>query len=57
MPFLHKSYTFFFLIQGSEQVLTAQEQALTAQQAAIINLTGVGGFPQSQAAGGYHPDF
>ncbi|KAH0504091.1 Transcription factor SPT20-like protein [Microtus ochrogaster] len=36
--------------QGSEQVLTAQEQALTAQQAAIINLTGVGGFPQSQAA-------
>ncbi|XP_075807051.1 transcription factor SPT20 homolog isoform X7 [Microtus pennsylvanicus] len=36
--------------QGSEQVLTAQEQSLTAQQAAIINLTGVGGFPQSQAA-------
>nr|XP_048280832.1 transcription factor SPT20 homolog isoform X5 [Myodes glareolus] len=36
--------------QGSEQVLTAQEQALTAQQAAIINLTAVGGFPQSQAA-------
>ncbi|XP_052036477.1 transcription factor SPT20 homolog isoform X9 [Apodemus sylvaticus] len=36
--------------QGSEQGLTAQEQALTAQQAAVINLTGVGGFPQSQAA-------
>ncbi|XP_031229692.1 transcription factor SPT20 homolog isoform X3 [Mastomys coucha] len=36
--------------QGSEQGLTAQEQALTAQQAAVINLTGVGGFTQSQAA-------
>ncbi|XP_051013106.1 transcription factor SPT20 homolog isoform X5 [Acomys russatus] len=38
------------LLQGSEQGLTAQEQALTAQQAAVINLTGVGGFTQSQAA-------
>lgn len=36
--------------QGSEQGLTAQEQALAAQQAAVINLTGVGGFPQPQAA-------
>ncbi|XP_051032906.1 transcription factor SPT20 homolog isoform X9 [Phodopus roborovskii] len=36
--------------QGSEQGLTAQEQALTAQQAAVINLTGVGGFTPSQAA-------
>lgn len=43
--------------QGSEQGLTAQEQALTAQQAAVINLTGVGGFTQSQAAGRYCPDF
>ncbi|XP_076788495.1 transcription factor SPT20 homolog isoform X16 [Arvicanthis niloticus] len=36
--------------QSSEQGLAAQEQALTAQQAAVINLTGVGGFTQSQAA-------
>ncbi|XP_029393254.1 transcription factor SPT20 homolog isoform X6 [Mus pahari] len=36
--------------QGCEQGLTTQEQALTAQQAAVLNLTGVGGFTQSQAA-------
>ncbi|XP_076430196.1 transcription factor SPT20 homolog isoform X22 [Peromyscus maniculatus bairdii] len=36
--------------QGSEQGLTAQEQALTAQQAAVVNLTGLGGFTQSPAA-------
>ncbi|XP_033090946.1 transcription factor SPT20 homolog isoform X16 [Trachypithecus francoisi] len=36
--------------QGSEQGSTSQEQALSAQQAAVINLTGVGGFMQSQAA-------
>ncbi|XP_037062486.1 transcription factor SPT20 homolog isoform X9 [Peromyscus leucopus] len=36
--------------QGSEQSLTAQEQALTAQQAAVVNLTGLGGFTQSPAA-------
>lgn len=38
------------LLQGSEQSLTAQEQALTAQQAAVVNLTGLGGFTQSPAA-------
>uniref|UniRef100_A0A2K5MZQ3 SPT20 homolog, SAGA complex component n=1 Tax=Cercocebus atys TaxID=9531 RepID=A0A2K5MZQ3_CERAT len=37
--------------QGSEQGSTSQEQALSAQQAAVINLTGVGSFMQSQAAG------
>ncbi|XP_032150397.1 transcription factor SPT20 homolog isoform X14 [Sapajus apella] len=36
--------------QGSEQGSTSQEQALSAQQAAVINLTGVGSFMQSQAA-------
>ncbi|XP_023364587.1 transcription factor SPT20 homolog isoform X8 [Otolemur garnettii] len=36
--------------QGSEQGKTTQEQALSAQQAAVINLTGVGSFVQSQAA-------
>ncbi|XP_032754304.1 transcription factor SPT20 homolog isoform X11 [Rattus rattus] len=36
--------------QGPEQGLAAQEQALTAQQAAVVNLTGVGGFTPSQAA-------
>ncbi|XP_008583540.1 PREDICTED: transcription factor SPT20 homolog isoform X10 [Galeopterus variegatus] len=36
--------------QVSEQGSTSQEQALSAQQAAIINLTGVGSFMQSQAA-------
>uniref|UniRef100_A0A8C6WAK3 Uncharacterized protein n=1 Tax=Nannospalax galili TaxID=1026970 RepID=A0A8C6WAK3_NANGA len=36
--------------QGLEQSLTTQEQALTAQHAAVINLTGVGSFMQSQAA-------
>lgn len=36
--------------QGSEQGSTSQEQALPAQQAAVINLTGVGNFMQSQAA-------
>uniref|UniRef100_A0A5F9CJA5 SPT20 homolog, SAGA complex component n=1 Tax=Oryctolagus cuniculus TaxID=9986 RepID=A0A5F9CJA5_RABIT len=36
--------------QGSEQGSTSQEQALSAQQAAVINLTGVGNFMQSQAA-------
>ncbi|XP_028693269.1 transcription factor SPT20 homolog isoform X26 [Macaca fascicularis] len=38
------------LLQGSEQGSTSQEQALSAQQAAVINLTGVGSFMQSQAA-------
>lgn len=38
------------LLQGPEQGLAAQEQALTAQQAAVVNLTGVGGFTPSQAA-------
>uniref|UniRef100_A0A2K6JSE7 SPT20 homolog, SAGA complex component n=1 Tax=Rhinopithecus bieti TaxID=61621 RepID=A0A2K6JSE7_RHIBE len=37
--------------QGSEQGSASQEQALSAQQAAVINLTGVGSFMQSQAAG------
>nr|XP_012603550.1 transcription factor SPT20 homolog isoform X15 [Microcebus murinus] len=36
--------------QGSEQGSTSQEQTLSAQQAAVINLTGVGSFMQSQAA-------
>ncbi|XP_035158399.1 transcription factor SPT20 homolog isoform X7 [Callithrix jacchus] len=36
--------------QGSEQGSTSQEQALSAQQAAVINLSGVGSFMQSQAA-------
>ncbi|XP_048197443.1 transcription factor SPT20 homolog isoform X10 [Perognathus longimembris pacificus] len=36
--------------QGSEQGSSSQEQALSAQQAAVINLTGVGSFMQSQAA-------
>ncbi|XP_021524969.2 transcription factor SPT20 homolog isoform X7 [Aotus nancymaae] len=36
--------------QGSEQGSASQEQALSAQQAAVINLTGVGSFMQSQAA-------
>ncbi|XP_053419026.1 transcription factor SPT20 homolog isoform X6 [Nycticebus coucang] len=36
--------------QGSEQGTASQEQALSAQQAAVINLTGVGSFMQSQAA-------
>ncbi|XP_058526829.1 transcription factor SPT20 homolog isoform X8 [Ochotona princeps] len=36
--------------QGSEQGSASQEQALSAQQAAVINLTGVGNFMQSQAA-------
>lgn len=36
--------------QGSEQCSTSQEQALSAQHAAVINLAGVGGFMQSQAA-------
>ncbi|XP_050622018.1 transcription factor SPT20 homolog isoform X14 [Macaca thibetana thibetana] len=36
--------------QSSEQGSTSQEQALSAQQAAVINLTGVGSFMQSQAA-------
>ncbi|KAK2112715.1 Transcription factor SPT20 [Saguinus oedipus] len=36
--------------EGSEQGSTSQEQALSAQQAAVINLTGVGSFMQSQAA-------
>ncbi|KAG8524747.1 Transcription factor SPT20, partial [Galemys pyrenaicus] len=36
--------------QGSEQGSTSQEQALSAQHAAVINLAGVGGFMQSQAA-------
>ncbi|XP_008759218.1 transcription factor SPT20 homolog isoform X10 [Rattus norvegicus] len=36
--------------QGPEQGLAAQEPALTAQQAAVVNLTGVGGFTPSQAA-------
>ncbi|XP_020040058.1 transcription factor SPT20 homolog isoform X12 [Castor canadensis] len=36
--------------QGSDQGSTSQEQALSAQQAAVINLTGVGSFMQSQAA-------
>lgn len=36
--------------QGSEQGSISQEQALSAQQPAVINLTGVGGFMQSQAA-------
>lgn len=38
------------LLQGPEQGLATQEQALTAQQAAVVNLTGVGGFTPSQAA-------
>ncbi|XP_048197446.1 transcription factor SPT20 homolog isoform X13 [Perognathus longimembris pacificus] len=38
------------LLQGSEQGSSSQEQALSAQQAAVINLTGVGSFMQSQAA-------
>ncbi|XP_038958542.1 transcription factor SPT20 homolog isoform X16 [Rattus norvegicus] len=38
------------LLQGPEQGLAAQEPALTAQQAAVVNLTGVGGFTPSQAA-------
>ncbi|XP_054112753.1 transcription factor SPT20 homolog isoform X17 [Callithrix jacchus] len=38
------------LLQGSEQGSTSQEQALSAQQAAVINLSGVGSFMQSQAA-------
>uniref|UniRef100_A0A2K5Y8Q4 SPT20 homolog, SAGA complex component n=1 Tax=Mandrillus leucophaeus TaxID=9568 RepID=A0A2K5Y8Q4_MANLE len=41
--------------QGSEQGSTSQEQALSAQQAAVINLTGVGSFMQSQAAGSTFP--
>ncbi|XP_042541288.1 transcription factor SPT20 homolog isoform X13 [Dipodomys spectabilis] len=36
--------------QGSEQGSNCQDQALSAQQAAVINLTGVGSFMQSQAA-------
>ncbi|XP_006879678.1 PREDICTED: transcription factor SPT20 homolog [Elephantulus edwardii] len=36
--------------QGPEQGSASQEQALSAQQAAVINLSGVGGFMQSQAA-------
>ncbi|KAM4859657.1 transcription factor SPT20 homolog isoform 5-T5 [Thomomys bottae] len=36
--------------QGSEQGSGSQEQALSAHQAAVINLTGVGSFMQSQAA-------
>ncbi|XP_006837713.1 PREDICTED: transcription factor SPT20 homolog isoform X1 [Chrysochloris asiatica] len=36
--------------QDSEQDSTSQEQVLSAQQAAVINLTGVGNFMQSQAA-------
>ncbi|XP_045143048.1 transcription factor SPT20 homolog isoform X8 [Echinops telfairi] len=36
--------------QGSEPGSASQEQALSAQQAAVINLTGVGSFMQSQAA-------
>ncbi|KAM4859656.1 transcription factor SPT20 homolog isoform 4-T4 [Thomomys bottae] len=38
------------LLQGSEQGSGSQEQALSAHQAAVINLTGVGSFMQSQAA-------
>ncbi|XP_064126308.1 transcription factor SPT20 homolog isoform X22 [Loxodonta africana] len=36
--------------QCSEQGSASQEQALSAQQAAVVNLTGVGSFMQSQAA-------
>ncbi|EHB03885.1 Protein FAM48A, partial [Heterocephalus glaber] len=36
--------------QSSEQGSASQEQALSAQHPAVINLTGVGGFMQSQAA-------
>ncbi|XP_013371264.1 PREDICTED: transcription factor SPT20 homolog isoform X8 [Chinchilla lanigera] len=36
--------------QSCEQGSTTQEQALSAQHSAVINLTGVGGFMQSQAA-------
>lgn len=36
--------------QSSEQGSTSQEQALSTQHPAVINLTGVGGFMQSQAA-------
>ncbi|KAM6177672.1 LOW QUALITY PROTEIN: transcription factor SPT20 homolog [Rhynchocyon petersi] len=35
--------------QGFEQGSSSQEQALSAQQAAVINLSGVGSFMQSQA--------
>ncbi|XP_049709130.1 transcription factor SPT20 homolog isoform X11 [Elephas maximus indicus] len=38
------------LLQCSEQGSASQEQALSAQQAAVVNLTGVGSFMQSQAA-------
>ncbi|XP_036598768.1 transcription factor SPT20 homolog isoform X7 [Trichosurus vulpecula] len=37
--------------QSSEPGTASQDQALSAQQAAVINLTGVGSFMQSQAAG------
>ncbi|XP_072466483.1 transcription factor SPT20 homolog isoform X26 [Notamacropus eugenii] len=36
--------------QNSEPGTASQDQALSAQQAAVINLTGVGSFMQSQAA-------
>ncbi|XP_068920752.1 transcription factor SPT20 homolog isoform X8 [Petaurus breviceps papuanus] len=36
--------------QSSEPGIASQDQALSAQQAAVINLTGVGSFMQSQAA-------
>ncbi|XP_020823563.1 transcription factor SPT20 homolog isoform X9 [Phascolarctos cinereus] len=36
--------------QSSEPGTASQDQALSAQQAAVINLTGVGSFMQSQAA-------
>ncbi|XP_044524187.1 transcription factor SPT20 homolog [Gracilinanus agilis] len=36
--------------QSSEPGAASQDQALSAQQAAVINLTGVGSFMQSQAA-------
>ncbi|CAH2225041.1 transcription factor SPT20 homolog isoform X1 [Pelobates cultripes] len=38
---------------GMDQGPNSQDQTLSAQQAAVINLTGVGGFMPSQAAGMY----
>ncbi|KAM4797308.1 transcription factor SPT20 homolog isoform 3-T3 [Rhinophrynus dorsalis] len=38
------------LLQGMDQGSSSQDQTLSAQQAAVINLTGVGGFMPPQAA-------
>lgn len=50
LPSVHLNTVFEGTQQGLEHGSSSQEQTLSAQQAAVINLTGVGGFMPQQAA-------